>query len=61
MMPVRNIKPTAVFSPASDETGADYVFPEHIVLDEESLPEFVAEMASPRPPNAALRALFRKS
>jgi len=37
----------------------EYVFIERIVLDEESWREFCAEMETPRPPNAALSALFK--
>lgn len=34
--------------------------PKRIVLDDASFAEFCSEMANPRPPNAALRALFKK-
>ncbi len=55
----QNLRSSVLRNP-SDKTGADYAFPERIVLDKESLAKFSAEMANPGPPNDALRELFKK-
>jgi len=58
-MPVRQIK-TVPTSRPNESRGAEYVFPQRIVLDDVSWQTFCSEMENPRPPNAALRALFKK-
>lgn len=55
----QNLRSSVLRNP-SDRTGADYAFPERIVLDKESFAKFSAEMANPGPPNDALRELFKK-
>ena len=57
MPPVLTKKKTMHFR---SEQREDYVFPERIVLDVDAFEEFSAEMTNPRPPNAALRALFKR-
>lgn len=42
------------------ECDSECLVPERIVLDEEEWAAFSAEIASPRKPSAALRAMFKR-
>jgi uncharacterized protein (DUF1778 family) len=59
-MPVPQFK--LAIAPRSNDSAAEdeYEFPQRIALDEASWRAFCSEMENPRPPNAALRALFNK-
>lgn len=43
-----------------ENLNKDYVFPEEIILDKESLERFEAEINNPTPPNAALKKLMSR-
>lgn len=58
MTPVRKTKPTTI--PPLHEEMTDYVPPARFVVDAATASQIEARIASPRQPNAALRALFKK-
>jgi uncharacterized protein (DUF1778 family) len=60
MTPVRKSQTTTPSRPTEREVEDEYVFPERIVLDDESFEVFGAAVTNPDAPNEALRALFKK-
>lgn len=46
--------------PHAERDEEDYVFPQRIVVDEETFAALSTRIERPRAPNEALRALFKK-
>lgn len=57
MPPLPQRKQSTTSPPALDE---DFVFPERIVLDDESFARFTHAVQNPREPNETLLAMFKK-